>query len=103
MAKLISEKVEIDLRNIKSELEIYCEEYVLDSSIKVISGHAQYHLFIIPKNPNVKYVDFEETFAETVEELRLRFFIKIADLREKELKKLKNELKKDKKWFIIKV
>lgn len=67
----------------------WASEYVLSLSKTVVEGEWVWHVLMCEDKVDVKLNECYEVVGKTVEELRMNFLIKLADLRKERLDKLK--------------
>lgn len=75
--------------SLKREISGWGSEYVLSLSKTVVGGRWVWHVLICEDKEGVKLQECHEVIGDTVEELRLNFLIKLAELRKERLDKIK--------------
>lgn len=74
---------------LKREMSGWGSEYLLSLSQTVVDGRWVWHVLICEDKEGVKLQECHEVIGDTVEELRLNFLIKLAELRKERLDKIK--------------
>jgi hypothetical protein len=88
VAKLTIEA--LDLEVLSKQLQDYAPEYDLDVSLVVVNHEMWYRAYLFPNelDREIKVSEIEEVYGATVEEFRLNFFVKLADLRKQTIDKI---------------
>ena len=94
MSKLFNKDVKNEMARLRDELSPHAPEYNLDLSIKLRNDDLMYSITLFPHEIE-SVEDIYETFGVDDVDLRLNFFILLAELRKKQIDKLtKVEAKK---------
>jgi len=78
----------VEFKEVLADMSSWGSEYLLSLSKTVIEDKWVWHLLIAYDKVGIKLEECEEVVGGTLEELRLNFLIKLADMRKKRLDKL---------------
>ena len=71
------------------DLGLWASEYVVSLSRTVVDGEWVWHVLLCEDKVDVKLSECHEVVGKTVEELRMNFLIRLAELRKERLDKVK--------------
>lgn len=82
----------VEFKEVLADMSSWGSEYLLSLSKTVIEDKWVWHLLIAYDKVGIKLEECEEVIGGTLEELRLNFLIKLADMRKKRLDKLEKKV-----------
>lgn len=82
----------VEFKEVLADMSSWGSEYLLSLSKTVIDDKWVWHLLIAYDKVGIKLEECEEVIGGTLEELRLNFLIKLADMRKKRLDKLEKKV-----------
>lgn len=82
----------VEFKEVLADMSSWGSEYLLSLSKTVVEDKWVWHLLIAYDKVGIKLEECEEVIGGTLEELRLNFLIKLADMRKKRLDKLEKKV-----------
>lgn len=79
----------LEYENLMRDVSSWASEYVVSLSRTVVEGEWVWHVLMCEDKVDVKLSECNEVIGKTVEELRMNFLIRLAELRKERLDKVK--------------
>lgn len=79
----------VEYGNLLGSMSEWASEYLVSLSQTVVDGKWVWHVLLCEDKEGVKLQECHEVIGDTVEELRLNFLIRLAELRKERLDKVK--------------
>lgn len=79
----------VEYSNLLGSMSEWASEYLVSLSQTMVDGRWVWHVLLCEDKEGVKLQECHEVIGDTVEELRLNFLIRLAELRKERLDKVK--------------
>lgn len=79
----------MEYENLMRDVSSWASEYVVSLSKTVLEGEWVWHVLMCEDKVDVKLSECHEVIGKSVEELRMNFLIRLAELRKERLDKIK--------------